>query len=90
MVKKTDSMEAKLGRLGARLDDLIKRAEKTRDYAGKINVEELMRQKASVERELKDLRLPARKAWRDLQSRMASAWGEVKSALVKAKGQFKK
>lgn len=83
-------MEEKLRRLGARLDELLVRAEQTRDYAAKINVNELRRQKDSVEKELKALRFPARRAWNDIQAGLEEAWEEVKKAFSRAKDEFKK
>jgi hypothetical protein len=87
---KNDSMEERLGRLGARLDELIRGAEKTGDYAKKINMEEILRQKSEVEKKLKALRVPARQAWNDIQDGFRTAWDDVRGAFSRAKDKFKK
>jgi hypothetical protein len=87
---KSNSMEERLGRLGARLDELMRRAEKTGDYAKKINTAEILRQKAEVEKKLKELRLPARRAWKEIQDGFSTAWDEVRGAFTRAKGKFGK
>jgi hypothetical protein len=83
-------MEAKLRALGARLDDLIEQARRTGEYAKKINVEELLRQKAEVERKLKELRGPAREAWREIEAGLEEAWSQIRGAAARAKDKFKK
>jgi len=87
---RSDSMEERLRKLGARLDELIRRAEKTGDYAKKINMAEVLRQKAEVEKKLKELRLPARQAWKEIQDGFQTAWDDVRGAFSRAKGKFEK
>jgi hypothetical protein len=92
MPKKTkpNSLEEKLRRLGAKLDDLLTQAKRTKDYAAKINLSEVMRQKAEVERKLKDLKGPAQDAWKEIEAGFESAWKEIRGAAGRAKEKFKK
>lgn len=88
--KKPDSMEERLRGLGAKLDDLLVHAQKTKDYAAKINLEELVRQKSEVERKLQDLKGPAREALNEIKSGFETAIKDVRSSLNRAKSKFKK
>jgi hypothetical protein len=88
--KKPDSMEERLRGLGAKLDDLLTQARKTKDYAAKINLEELLRQKAEVERKLTGLKGPAREAINEIQAGLNTAWKDVRDSLSRAKSKFKK
>jgi hypothetical protein len=83
-------MEERLRALGARLDDLMESARKTKNYAAKINIDEIKRQKDEVERKLKELRGPAREAWVEVREGLSAAWNDVSGALNKAKAKFKK
>lgn len=87
---KSNSMEEKLRKLGARLDDLIEHARRTQEFAKKINVEELIRQKAEVERKIKDLKGPAREAWKEIEAGFEGAWREIRGAAGRVKDKFKK
>jgi hypothetical protein len=88
--KKSVSMEERLRGLGAKLDDLLAHAQKTKDYATKINLEELKRQKGQVERKLMELRGPAREAVTEIRAGLNTAWRDVRKSLSRAKGKFKK
>lgn len=90
MPKKSNTMEQKLRRLGARLDDLLSHARKTKDYVSKINLEELLRQKSEVEAKLKELKGTGEAALREMEEGMDKAWREIGIALVRAKDKFKK
>ena len=83
-------MEERLRGLGARLDDLMETARKTKDYAAKINIDEIKRQKNEVERRLKEMRGPAREAWMEVRGGLDAAWKDVRGALNKAKAKFNK
>ena len=83
-------MEQKLRTLGARLDELIDQARRTREYAKKINVEELVRQKGEVERKLRELQGPAREAWKEIEAGIEGAWRHIRGAAGRAKNKFKR
>jgi len=83
-------MEERLRALGARLDDLMAKARETKDYASKINIEEIKRQKDDIEKRLKELRGPAQEAWTEVRAGLNAAWDDVRGALEKAKAKFKK
>jgi hypothetical protein len=87
---KPSSMEEQLRKLGAKLDDLIDHARKTSEFAKKINVEELLRQKAEVEKKMKDLKGPAREAWKEIETGLQGAWKQIRGAADRAKDKFKK
>ena len=84
---KNESMEKRLRRLGDQLDDLIVEARKIQDYARKININELLRQKARVERQLKALPGPMEGAWGSIQEGLKTIWGNVKRIFKRAKGK---
>lgn len=88
--KKPESMEERLRILGARLDDIVEHAQKTKDYAAKINLEEVRRQKYEIEKKLKDLRGPAKAAWQEVEKGLNTAWKDVRTALDKARKKFDK
>lgn len=90
MPKKKDSMEERLRGLGAKLDDILAHAERTKDYATKINLEELKRQKDEVERKLVALKKPAREAISEIQAGLNTAWKDVRKSVGRAKAKFKK
>jgi hypothetical protein len=86
--KNPDSMEERLRTVGARLDDLLANARKTKDYASKINLQEIQRQKDEVEKKLKGLRGPARAALAEVQKGIDAAWKDVAAALSRARKKF--
>lgn len=88
--KKPDSMEVRLRALGARLDDILEHARKTKDYASKINLEEIQRQRTEIEKKLKDMRGPAKAAWVEVEKGLNTAWKDVRTALDKARKKFDK
>lgn len=82
----TKKMEAQLEQWGAKLDELVARAEAAGEDAlsdGRKRVKELKAQHASARAKLEDLKAAGSDRWTILKQGVESAWAELESAFSK-------
>jgi len=92
--KKTDQgkIESELRKLGAKLDEMIAKAEQAKGEAKEKyqkQVEILRPKLETAQKKMEELKKTGDTAWKDVKSGLGKAWDELKIASKKAASRFK-
>ena len=90
MKNKPGKAEQRLRKLGAKIDELVEFAQKSKSSLKKVNVEDLLKRKKEAREKLQELKGTGGEALKELKSGLESAWGELGKAVDSALGKFNK